>query len=158
MSAETWTERAPCATQDMAGDELVMANTFSRPIRDKLPYFFPAAWRALQWVDPGLTGDVYADKPEVYGSVLGSANYLAVPGPGDADGSEAGPVVVAEAMPADVPQKPSARRKHFLQDERRRRWTWRRGVEYRWDFCNDMMDFNGFPPRPPPHAHVLRGY
>ena len=123
----------------MAGDELVMANTFSRPIRDKLPYFFPAAWRALQWVDPGLTGDVYADKPEVYGSVLGSANYLTVPGPGDADG----PAVIAEAMPADVPQKPSARRKHFLQEERRRRWTWRRGVEYRWDFCNDMMDFNG---------------
>lgn len=120
----------------------MLSNTFSRPIRDRLPYFFPAAWRALQWVDPGIAGSVYADKPEVYGSVLGSANYLAVPGPGEAD--ELGSVVIAEAMPADVPQTPSARRKHFLQGERRHQWTWRRGVEYRWDFCNGMIDFNGF--------------
>ncbi|KAF8541230.1 hypothetical protein BDD12DRAFT_732638, partial [Trichophaea hybrida] len=100
---------------------------------------FPAAWKALQWVDPGISGDVHADKPEVYSRVLGAANYL---------GTTSG-VVVKEEMPKDVPKTSRERRKYFLDVEKRRKWCWRKGTEYCWDFCNGMMDFNDFSVRIP---------
>ncbi|KAI5810524.1 hypothetical protein BZA77DRAFT_170804 [Pyronema omphalodes] len=128
--------------EDIPGADLILANTFDRPIRDHLPYFFPAAWRCLQWVDPGIQGDCYSDKPEVFGSVLGSANYLSV-SPVD------GAAVIEEDMPEDVPQTAADRKKYFLDERRRKEWVWKKGQAYAWDFCNGMMDFNEISVRIP---------
>lgn len=62
--------------EPIAGDDLVLGNDFDRPIRDKLPFWFGGAWKALKWVDPGIEGDVYADQPGIFGRVLGSVNVL----------------------------------------------------------------------------------
>jgi hypothetical protein len=74
----------------------------------------------------------------VYSNVLGAANYLTTTLPSPSKNP-----IITEAMPKDVPKTPNARRKYFLDAEMRRRWTWRKGKEYAWDFCNGMMDFNG---------------
>jgi hypothetical protein len=141
---------------DIPGDDLVLANTFDRPIRSRLPYFFPAAWKALKWVDPGIEGDCYADRPEVYGRVLGSANFLDCVEE-DEEGRGRLGALIEEKMPPGIPQTPEARRKWFLSEEKRKEWVWRRGREYRWDFCNGMMDFNGLssPHRPRGEGGVL---
>ena len=64
---------------DISGEDLVFGNDFDRPLRDRLP---PGANQALRimkwWVDPGLDGDMYADKPYLYGPALSSWNVLRI--------------------------------------------------------------------------------
>ncbi len=64
---------------DIPGEDLVFGNDFDRPLRDRLP---PGANQALRivkwWIDPGLDGDMYADKPYLYGPALSSWNVLRI--------------------------------------------------------------------------------
>ena len=64
---------------DVPGEDLVFGNDFDRPLRDRLP---PGANQALRivkwWIDPGLDGDMYADKPYLYGPALSSWNMLRI--------------------------------------------------------------------------------
>ena len=65
--------------EDIKGSEMVFGNDFDRPIRDRLPPGFGQAFRIVKWwVDPGLDGDVYAEKPYLYGAALSSWNVLRV--------------------------------------------------------------------------------
>lgn len=65
--------------KDISGEELVFGNDFDRPIRDRLPPGFGQAFKIVKWlVDPGLEGDVYADKPWLFGRALASWNVLRV--------------------------------------------------------------------------------
>ncbi|KIW84518.1 hypothetical protein Z517_03768 [Fonsecaea pedrosoi CBS 271.37] len=65
--------------RDIPGEELVFGNDFDRPIRDRLPPGFNQAFRIVKWwIDPGLDGDVYADKPFLYGPALSSWNVLRI--------------------------------------------------------------------------------
>lgn len=58
---------------------MVWGNDFEHPIRDKLPPGFNAAMKIVRYfIDPGLDGDVYADKPYLYGPALSSFNALYV--------------------------------------------------------------------------------
>lgn len=63
--------------KDIPGEDLVFGNDFDRPLRDRLP---PGANQALRivkwWIDPGLDGDMYADRPYLYGPALSSWNTL----------------------------------------------------------------------------------
>ena len=127
---------------DIPGDELVLCNTFSSPIRSKLPIFFGAAWAALLWVDPGIGGDPYTDSPEIYSRVLSAVNFMDVHGEVTGEEEEMGPVV-EEHMPASIPAIPAKRKKFFLDARNQVKFTFKKGVEYRWDFCNGMMDFSG---------------
>ena len=48
-------------------------------MRDRLPPGFNAALRLVKWaIDPGLDGDVYADRPFLYGPLLSSINMLRI--------------------------------------------------------------------------------
>ncbi|OAQ96636.1 hypothetical protein LLEC1_07772 [Akanthomyces lecanii] len=59
----------------ISGAHLQFGNDFDRPIRDKLPPGFNTAMRIVKWwIDPGLDGDAYADKPHLYGPALSSFN------------------------------------------------------------------------------------
>jgi hypothetical protein len=64
---------------DISGQDLVFGNDFDRPLRDRLP---PGANQALRivkwWIDPGLDGDMYADRPYLYGPALSSWNVLRI--------------------------------------------------------------------------------
>jgi len=64
---------------DLPGNELVFGNNFDRPIRDRLPPGFNQAFKIVKWfVDPGLEGDPYSDKPYLYGPALSSWNILRI--------------------------------------------------------------------------------
>lgn len=63
----------------IAGNDLIFGNDFDRPIRDRLPPGFNQAFRIAKWfVDPGLEGDPYSDKPYLYGPALSSWNILRI--------------------------------------------------------------------------------
>lgn len=66
---------------EINGHDLVLGNDFDHPIRGRLPPGFDQALKIVQWfIDPGLYGDVRADKPFMYGPMLSSVNTFRVDG------------------------------------------------------------------------------
>ena len=149
--------------EDIAGDDLVFGNDFDRPIRDRLPPGFNQAFKFVKWwIDPGLDGDVYADRPYLYGPALSSWNTLRI---GDqvlaptksADGKKESysipdaedfheNVVEEDTSNADqtVPGDSAARKKFFLTQANREAFVFEKGRLYEADFFNPYLDFNDF--------------
>ena len=109
--------------------------------------------KIVKWaVDPGLEGDVYADRPWLYGRVGGSVNVLRVgeKGEGEEDGNGDGGVLeeggdgegVKVREEAGMPEGAKERRAWFLK-EGGDSWVWEGGRVYRGDFFNGYLDFNG---------------
>ena len=116
----------------------------------------------MKWaIDPGLDGDVYADKPHLYGPALSSINTLRVgekvlrEGEGEEgewkipsyvheDGIEEGGDGdgVEIRKEGGVPDGAAERKKWFLNEEKRQEWKWEEGRVYRGDFFNPYLDFN----------------
>ena len=134
----------------LRGADLVLGNDFDHPIRARLPPGTAQALQLVRWlVDPGLDGDVYADRPYLYGPLLSSVNVLRVGGGAGEDeavavmeeGAAAQGVAAREA--AGIPGEAAARQKWFLAAERRAAFTFEAGTEYGCDFFNPYLDFNG---------------
>jgi len=135
------------------GPSLLFGNDFDHPIRDRIPPGFSTAFRIVKWaIDPGLEGDVYADKPWLYGNALSSVNVLRVGEKGVGLGEGEGDGVVEEGGDGEgvewreergVPEGAEARKKWFLGRGRTGEWVWEEGRVYRGDFFNPYLDFNG---------------
>ncbi|KAL8814659.1 MAG: hypothetical protein Q9223_006136 [Gallowayella weberi] len=140
------------------GKSLVFGNDFEHPVRDRIPPGFSAAFQIVKWaIDPGLDGDVYADKPYLYGNALSSINVLSVGPKVGKGGPEAvereseeaiteggfeGGQEVRESL--NIPSNASARQKWFLGGrDRLENWQWESGRLYKADFFNPYLDFNG---------------
>lgn len=151
------------------GPALVFGNDFDTPIRDRLPPGFGTALRIVKWaVDPGIDGDVYGDKPFLYGNALSSVNVLRVGGKeeeekgkggdgagkggkdedterGIEEGGEGGGEKLREDL--GVPAESNKRKKWFLANGNTEGWVWEKGRVYWCDFFNPYLDFNReFPP------------
>ncbi|TVY37487.1 UPF0590 protein [Lachnellula occidentalis] len=136
----------------ISADDLVFGNDFDHPIRDRLPPGFGTAMRIVKWaVDPGLDGDVYAEKPYMYGPAASSVNTLHVGSMAEKKDADAG-LVFDEGGDAEglehrkesgIPDDMAARKKYFLNEENRKAWDWEAGRTYGCDFFNPYLDFNG---------------
>lgn len=150
--------------RDISGKSLVFGNDFEHPVRDRIPPGFSAAFKIVKWaIDPGLDGDVYADKPYLYGNALSSINALSVGPKVGKTGLDlakiAGKKQEAEAITEggydggqelrdqlSVPGDAAARQKWFLGGHGRlEQWQWEEGRLYTADFFNPYLDFNGKP-------------
>ncbi|KAL8646361.1 MAG: hypothetical protein Q9226_006891, partial [Calogaya cf. arnoldii] len=155
---------------------LVFGNDFEHPIRNRIPPGFNAAFKIVKWaIDPGLDGDVYADKPYLYGNALSSINVLSV---GPKSGKEA-TVGKPAGTPSDeeaikeggfdggqevreklnIPDNAAARQKWFLGGhDRLEQWQWEEGRLYKADFFNPYLDFNEFALKLPGFSLKVLGY
>ena len=146
--------------KSISGAALLFGNDFEKPIRDRLPPGFGTALKIVKWaIDPGLDGDVYCDKPYLYGNALSSLNVLSV-----ADKTAEGLGIPAapagtqneEALEEGgteegmewreergVPATADARKKWALQHGNVGDWVWEAGRVYGGDFFNPYLDFNG---------------
>jgi hypothetical protein len=123
-----------------------------------LPPGFSTAFKIVKWVvDPGLDGDVYAEKPYLYGPAASSVNTLHVGSMngGEEDGKHEAGLVFEEGGDEEgmelrkekgVPETEAARKKHFLIEDNRKEWEWETGRAYGCDFFNPYLDFNGLFP------------
>jgi hypothetical protein len=108
------------------------------------------------WIDPGLDGDVQADKPYLYGALLSSINILRIGSKGEkkientaddeADIYTEGADGDGEALRKKlaIPDAAAARQKYFLTEQHRRDFEFEAGREYKCDFFNPYLDFNEF--------------
>lgn len=141
----------------ISGSALVFGNDFDHPVRDRLPPGFGTAFNIFKWmIDPGVDGDVHADKPHLYGNALSSLNLLRVGEKVDDSakhednaGQEIGIVEGGEGdgekfrKDRNVPGDAAARKKWYLGDGRTKEWEWEAGRVYWGDFFNPYLDFNG---------------
>ena len=169
--------------QDISGADLVFGNDFDRPLRDRLPPGFNQALRIVKWwIDPGLEGDAYADKPYLYGHGLSSFNQLRIceklvhdPLPTDPDadawkipGAESFyETIVEEGGEGDgvearedlgIPETAAARKKHFLTKTNQEAFVFEAGRLYQTDFGNGYLDFNDFSLKLPGFTLNVIGY
>ncbi|KAG5985464.1 hypothetical protein E4U55_000026 [Claviceps digitariae] len=131
------------------GHDLQFGNDFDRPIRDRLPPGFNTALSIVKWwIDPGLDGDAYADKPYLYGPALSSFNTLYVgAGVCDADkgglwfeeGGDEDGLRVRQAV--GMPDDRKARMKWALRNDSKSKWYFEYGKTYGLDFYNPYLDF-----------------
>lgn len=132
-------------------------------MRGRLPPGFQTALKIAKWaIDPGLDGDVYADRPYLYGNALSSVNVLRVgekvgeEGAGWKMPKEVGEDVIEEGGDGEgvewrkeqgVPEHEAERKKFFLDEGHKKKWVWEEGRVYRGDFFNPYLDFNSESPR-----------
>ena len=145
---------------DIPGTDLMFGNDFDRPIRDRLPPGFNKALGIVKWfIDPGLEGDAYADKPYLYGPALSSWNILRIGEKTTAPEQTHTPdtsfheTVVEEGGDGSggslrtalfIPPDSAARKKYFLQESNRKTFTFEAGRLYQTDFGNPYLNFNDF--------------
>lgn len=131
------------------GTDLQFGNDFDRPIRDKLPPGFNTAMGIVKWwIDPGLDGDAYAEKPYLYGPALSSFNVLHV-GRGECDEAkgglwfdEGGDEQGCRARSSvGMPRDSKGRMKWALRDSNKAKWVFQYGQTYGLDFFNPYLDF-----------------
>ncbi|KAL7620544.1 hypothetical protein AAE478_009539 [Parahypoxylon ruwenzoriense] len=139
------------------GTDLQFGNDFDHPIRDRLPPGFSYAMNIVKWwIDPGLEGDAYADRPYLYGPALSSFNAIHV-GSGEFDpekgglwfgegGDEDG---LKERQAMGAPGTARDRMKWALKPDNKSRWVFQYGKTYCFDFFNPYLDFNEFSLRLP---------
>lgn len=138
--------------KEIPGTQLLFGNDFDKPIKDRLPPGFNAALKAVKWfIDPGIDGDVYAEKPYLFGPLLSSINVLNIGDQGASSASETQDQTYSEGGSQDgnkiredlsIPSGSSQRMKYFLTEEKRKQFTFEPGREYRCDFFNPYLDFN----------------
>ena len=135
----------------------MFGNDFDYPIRDRLPPGSGTALHIVKWaIDPGLDGDVYSDKPHLYGPLLSSINLLRICDKVDGEKFEIPPIFHEDGISEGgigegeqlreakgVPHDPSQRKKWFLHEEKRKDWEFEAGRVYQGDFFNPYIDFNG---------------
>ncbi|KOS23328.1 UPF0590 protein [Escovopsis weberi] len=130
--------------------DLLFGNDFDRPIRDRLPPGVNTAMGIVKWwIDPGLQGDVYADKPYIYGPALSSFNVVSVGGGlydekkgglwVEEGGDDKAGVEFRRAVGAPADNK--ARMKWALRQASKERWVWEYDKTYALDFYNPYLDF-----------------
>lgn len=141
----------------VSGHDLQFGNDFDRPIRDKLPPGFNTALSIVRWwIDPGLDGDAYADRPYLYGPALSSFNCIHV-GAGSCDEEKGGLWFEEggdeEGMEArelvGAPEDRKARMKWALRDDSKDKWVFEYGKTYGLDFYNPYLDFTNLALRLP---------
>ncbi|KAK4159426.1 hypothetical protein QBC43DRAFT_272458 [Cladorrhinum sp. PSN259] len=137
-------------SEGIKGGDLQFGNDFDHPIRDRLPPGFGTAMNIVKWwIDPGLEGDAYADRPYLYGAGLSSFNAVYVGAEELKVEEEKGGIWIEEGEGGDegwrgklgVPEDGKRRMKWGLNEGNRDKWVWEYGKCYGVDFYNPFVDF-----------------
>ncbi|ATY59007.1 f-box domain containing [Cordyceps militaris] len=159
------TRRQAPGAAGISGTDLQFGNDFDRPIRDRLPPGFNTALRIVKWwIDPGLDGDAYADRPHLYGPALSSFNVLEM-GEGAHDPARGGLWFDEGAGPDDearkrlkMPATGKARMKWALADANKEQFLFEYGKTYGFDFFNPYLDFANLALRLPGFQLSIANY
>lgn len=150
----------------ISATDLQFGNDFDHPIRDRLPPGFNTAMNIVKWwIDPGLEGDAYADKPYLYGPALSSFNVIHV-GEGEFDEEKGGLWFEEggdeEAMKTrreiGAPDVSKERMRWALKPQSKEDWIFEYGQMYGFDFFNAYLDFANLALRLPGYHLPIMKY
>lgn len=138
--------------ENIDADDLVWGIELINPIRDRMPgRFITTAFNIVKrFVDASLQCDPDADQPWVNGPILCSSAITFSIG---SKGSCELPAVLAEGGLSDdsairqshnIPTAESQRRKHFLDEQKRKDFKFEEGRCYAFDFHNGYIDWKNY--------------
>jgi hypothetical protein len=138
--------------EDIDADDLVWGIELINPIRDRIPgRFITTAFNIVKrFVDSSLQCDPDADQPWVNGPALCSTAITFSIG---SKGTCELPAILSEgSLSSDstvrqshnIPPSESARRKHFLDEQKRKDFTFEKGRCYAFDFHNGYIDWKNY--------------
>lgn len=138
----------------ITGDKLLFGNDFDYPIKDFLPYGTSTGLNLFKkYVDPSVYGDLYAEKPYLYGKALSSFNVINDKKTIDPEDKQG--FFIKEDLENDeassqkllIPVE-SADRQRFFQDIKNLEgFVFKKGHTYNFDFFSGLVslknsDFN----------------
>jgi len=150
--------------KEVNADDVLYGNVFEKPIRDHLPYGTAAALKFVNFVDPSLEQDIYADKPWALSPLVATMNYLNASKEGAKSDKPAwnskqpsedvlalfeSPSSAVEALKDNA----NARRSYFANKAHRQEVTLKPDSWLDMDFCNGYLDFNTFSLKLPGGLH-----
>ncbi|KAH8722951.1 hypothetical protein GQ44DRAFT_621622 [Phaeosphaeriaceae sp. PMI808] len=153
--------------KDLHGDDVIMGFDYGHSIRHQLPPGFKYAMKiATSMLDPGLYSDPYSDNPYLYGPVLSSLFTFNIGERIDEISADEQLATLEQKTNGIVeegaygsgqsireqqklPTKWKKRRKHFLNPEILKAFTFEKGRMYHADFFNPHLDFANFSLRLP---------
>jgi hypothetical protein len=138
--------------EDIDADDLVWGIELINPIRDRIPgRFITTAFNIVKrFVDASLQCDPDADRPWLNGPVLCSSAITFSIG---SKGSCELPAILAEGGLSDdsavrqshnIPTSDTQRRKHFLDEQKRKSFVFEKGRCYAFDFHNGYIDWKNY--------------
>ncbi|KAI0595529.1 hypothetical protein F4775DRAFT_568697 [Biscogniauxia sp. FL1348] len=158
-SSESGASTPNPTTMGISGHDLQFGNDFDHPIRDRLPPGFRYAMNIVKWwIDPGLEGDAYADRPYLYGPALSSFNVVHAGQGGGVDAAKGGlhfeeggdeEGILWRRDVAGAPDGAKERKTWALKGAGKDRWVFEYGRTYCADFFNPYLDFKEFALRLP---------
>jgi hypothetical protein len=138
--------------EDIDADDLVWGIELINPIRDRIPgRFITTAFNIVKrFVDSSLQCDPDADEPWVNGPILcSSAITFSIGSRGNCEL----PAILTEGglsedsamrKSHDIPTSDSQRRKHFLDEQKRKDFVFEKGRCYAFDFHNGYIDWKNY--------------
>jgi len=138
--------------EDIDADDLVWGIELINPIRDRIPgRFITTAFNIVKrFVDASLQCDPDADQPWVNGPILcSSAITFSIGSKGNCEL----PAILTEGglsddsatrQSHDIPASDSQRRKHFLDEQKRKDFVFEKGRCYAFDFHNGYIDWKNY--------------
>ena len=138
--------------ENLDADDLVWGIELINPIRDRIPgRFISTAFNIVKrFVDASLQCDPDADQPWVNGPILcSSAITFSIGSKGNCEL----PAILAEGGLSDdsairqshnIPTAESQRRKHFLDEQKRKDFKFEKGRCYAFDFHNGYIDWKNY--------------
>ena len=138
--------------ENIDADDLVWGIELINPIRDRIPgRFISTAFNIVKrFVDASLQCDPDADQPWVNGPILcSSAITFSIGSKGNCEL----PAILAEGGLSDdsairqshnIPTAESQRRKHFLDEQKRKDFKFEKGRCYAFDFHNGYIDWKNY--------------
>jgi hypothetical protein len=138
--------------EDIDADDLVWGIELINPIRDRIPgRFITTAFNIVKrFVDSSLQCDPDADQPWVNGPILCSSAITFSIG---SKGTCELPAILSEGglsddsamrKSHDIPTSDSQRRKHFLDEHKRKDFVFEKGRCYAFDFHNGYIDWKNY--------------
>ncbi|KAK3811186.1 MAG: hypothetical protein J3Q66DRAFT_404574 [Benniella sp.] len=105
--------------REWAGDQVIFGNQFERPL--KLPPLSSIALKFVQFIDPGLQADIYADKPWAFSPLIATMNAVNVSGwhidkATQKKVEEHGEAKDREHLENELPPWPSPEGEHIVED------------------------------------------
>ncbi|GAA5834729.1 hypothetical protein JCM11251_003645 [Rhodosporidiobolus azoricus] len=133
-------------------DDIMFGNSWTKPIRDYLPYGTSAALRFVKYVDPSLSCDLYADEPWALSPLFATLQRVSVrstpsstPLPTFEPKKGSFPEDVSPLLPSGVSPPPdsAARRSYFTNSSNRASAKpLTRDLVVRGDFSHGFIDFS----------------
>lgn len=130
----------------ITGDKLLFGNDFEYPIKDYLPYGTSTGLKVFKnYVDPSVDGDLFAEKPYLYGKALSSFNVIN--DKLDPISEEGEDQFIKEDLVNDeptsdkllIPVESSDRQKFFQDIKNLEGFEFKKGHTYTFDFFSGLV-------------------